>query len=122
MCYVTVATVDDIPPGTTKLVQVEGLPILIVNDRSQFYALQGLCGHQKLSLAKAMVWQGIIDCPWHHFQYDIRTGENVYPRCVYPLEALPHLHQQLQPLRTYPMRIVEQHVQVKIEHELLSNK
>jgi len=114
VCYISVAKIDDIPPGTTKLVQVENLPILIVNDRGQFYALQGLCGHQQRSLAKATVWQGLIDCPWHHFQYDIRTGENVYPRCVYPLEALPHLRQQLEPLRTYSVRIVEQYVQVKI--------
>jgi len=115
VCYVTVARVEDIPPGKTQLVQVEGLSILIVNDRGEFFALQGLCGHQKLSLARATVWQGVVDCPWHHFQYEIRTGENVYPRCVYPLETLPHLHQQLAPLRIYPVRIVEQYVQVKIQ-------
>lgn len=87
--YVTVARAEEILPGQTRIVQLEQCLILLVNDRGTFYALQGLCGHQNLSLKGGKVWQGVLDCPWHHFQYDIRTGENLYPQRVYPLEALP---------------------------------
>lgn len=115
MCYVTVARVKEIPPGQTLMVEVDNCLILIVNDGGEFYALQGLCGHQNLSLANAKVWQGVLDCPWHHFQYDIRTGENLYPRRVYPLADLPQLRQQVLPLRTYQIRIVDCEVlQVKL--------
>ncbi len=24
----------------------------------------------------AVLWGPLIDCPWHHFQFDCRTGEN----------------------------------------------
>lgn len=114
MWYVTVARVEENPPGQTQMVQVGHCPILLVNDRGAFYALQGLCGHQSLSLVGAKVWQGVLDCPWHHFQYDISTGENLYPRRVYPLNALPQLLQQLCPLRTYPVRVVNEDVQVGV--------
>lgn len=112
--YVTVATVEEISPGQTRMLQVGQCPILLVNDRGSFYALQGLCGHQNLPLTGSKVWLGVLDCPWHHFQYDVRTGENLYPRRVYPMNALPHLRQQICPLRTYPVRVVDFDVQVGV--------
>ncbi len=114
MLYVTVAKVEEILPGQTRMLQVGRCPILIVNDQGKFYALQGLCGHQNLPLAGGKVYQGVLDCPWHHFQYDIRTGENLYPRRVYPLDALPYLRQQISPLRTYAVRVVDEQVQVEV--------
>ncbi len=115
MRYVTVTRVENLPPGQTRMVDVGQCPILLVNDQGVFYALQGLCGHQNLPLAGGKVWQGVLDCPWHHFQYDIRTGENLYPRRVYPLNALPHLRQQICSLRTYPVRVVNEEVQVGVQ-------
>jgi 3-phenylpropionate/trans-cinnamate dioxygenase ferredoxin component len=112
--YVTVARVEEIPLGQTRMVQVGICPILLVNDLGEFHALQGLCGHQNLPLAGAKVWQGVLDCPWHHFQYDIRTGENLYPKRIYPLNALPKLREQISSLRIYPVRIVDGKVQVRV--------
>lgn len=112
--YVTVAQTDDIPPGQTCLVKVGQCPILIINNRGEFHALQGLCPHQGLSLAGGEIWRGVLDCPWHHFQYDIHTGENLYPQRVYPLDSLPQLRQQIAPLKTYSVRIVNQEIQVEI--------
>lgn len=114
MWYVTLARVDEIPLLQTRMLQVGQCPLLLVNDRGAFYALQGLCGHQNLPLVGGKVWQGVLDCPWHHFQYDIRTGENLYPKLIYPLNALPHLRQQVCPLRTYAVRVVDKHVQVEV--------
>ena len=112
--YVTVARVEEILPGQTRMVEVEQCSILLVNDQGTFYALQGLCGHQNLPLVGGQVWRGVLDCPWHHFQYDIRTGENLYPRRVYPLNALPHLRQQVSSLMTYPVRVVDREVQLGV--------
>lgn len=32
----------------------------------------------------ATLWDNLIDCLFHHFQYDVKTGENYFPRNVYP--------------------------------------
>lgn len=114
MEYVTVARVEEVLPGQTLMVQLGQCSILLVNDGGTFYALQGLCAHQKLPLVGGQVWQGVLDCPRHHFQYDVRTGENLYPRRVYPLNALPHLHNQTGSLRTYPVRVFDGNVQVEV--------
>lgn len=78
-------------------------PILVIDEAGEFFALAG-----------AQAWRGVLGCPWHHFQYDIRTGKNLYPRRVYPLETLPHLNQQILPLQTYPVRILNQVIPIKI--------
>lgn len=114
MGYITVAKQAEIAIGQMRLVEVGQCAILLLNQGGTFYALQGFCPHQGLSLLGGQVWQGVLDCPWHHFQYDIHTGENLYPRCVYPLDALPHLRQQIAALKTYPVRIVDQNIQVDI--------
>jgi nitrite reductase/ring-hydroxylating ferredoxin subunit len=114
MQYVTVVRVEEILPGQTRMVQVGQYSVLLVNDGGAFYALQGLCAHQKLPLVGGQVWQGVLDCPWHHFQYDIQTGENLYPRRVYPLDALPYLRDQISPLHTYPVQVVDGNVQVGV--------
>jgi len=46
----------------------------------------------------------LLDCPWHHFQYDVRTGENHFPRNVYPAD-IPQLRAELRPLRKYPAEL-----------------
>jgi nitrite reductase/ring-hydroxylating ferredoxin subunit len=96
------------------MVQVGCCPILLVNDGGQFYALQGFCRHQNLPLVGGVVWNGVLDCPWHHFQYDIRTGKNLYPQCVYPVNAIPRLQNQLRPLQTYPVQVEDKTVRVGV--------
>jgi nitrite reductase/ring-hydroxylating ferredoxin subunit len=116
MEFVTVARAAEVAPGQTRSIQTGGRLILLVNDGGTFYALQGLCGHQNLPPSRGRFWQGTIDCPWHHFQYDLKTGENLYPRRIYPLDALPRLRQQVQPLQTYPVRVVNGELQVGLSN------
>ncbi len=112
--YVDCTTLDQLAPGASKLFWVDAWPILIINEQGQIYALYGLCGHQHLSLEGGQVWQGVIDCPWHHFQYDLKTGENLYPKRVYPLQHLPHLGEQVKSLPTFPVRLMNHRIQVGV--------
>ncbi|NJL35912.1 MAG: Rieske 2Fe-2S domain-containing protein [Leptolyngbyaceae cyanobacterium SM1_4_3] len=114
LTYITVAKVEEVLPGQSRPIQLGQCSILLINEAGSFYALQGVCPHQDLPLADGKIWKGVLDCPWHHFQYDIRTGENLYPRRVYPLRTLPHLCDQVRSLQTYPVQIVGQEVQVGI--------
>lgn len=114
MEYIPVATLEEIPSGQTKMVQVGQCSILMIHAEGTFYAVQGWCAHQQFPLTNAEIWRGVLDCPWHHFQYDIRTGENLYPKCVYPLAAVPRLQSQIAALQTYAVRVVDQEIQVAI--------
>jgi 3-phenylpropionate/trans-cinnamate dioxygenase ferredoxin subunit len=111
---IRVVRVEEVAPGATKLVCVEGTPVVLVNDDGRVYALYGLCSHQHQPLAGGKVWKGVLDCPWHHFQWDLKTGENLYPRRVYPLNAMPHLRDQVRTLPTYEVTIVDGFVDVEM--------
>jgi len=43
---------------------------------------------------------GAIDCPRHHYLYDLRTGANRYPHDVFPAA----LAAKLAPLPLYPAK------------------
>ena len=60
-----------------------------------------------------MLWDHLIDCPFHHFQYDVRTGENVFPKNVYPPDV-SYLQQQLRPLQTYPVKVEDGEIWVDV--------
>jgi nitrite reductase/ring-hydroxylating ferredoxin subunit len=95
---------EEIPPGTTRFFRVGENPLIVANVEGEFHALYGICSHQNLPLEGAKLWDHCLDCPWHHFLWDVRTGENRYPSNVYPPD-LPHLREQCRPLPRYPVEI-----------------
>ncbi|MCU1337057.1 MAG: hypothetical protein JWO19_2638 [Bryobacterales bacterium] len=78
--------------------------MILANYDGGIYALTGICPHRNNPLEGAILWDHLIDCPFHHFQYDVRTGENHFPRNVYPPD-LPRLQTQLRPLKVFPVKI-----------------
>ena len=87
-----IGTVDEIPPGERKLVILEGREIGVFNVHGEFYALRNRCPHQGGALCKGRVSgfvtarvpgeyeytrKGeILRCPWHGWEYDIKTGQS----------------------------------------------
>lgn len=106
--------VDEIPPGRTAFCCPAGKPVLLANWSGAFFALDGLCPHRRNPLEGAVLWDHLVDCPWHHFQYDVRTGQNHYPKNVYPNDY-PALQEQLQPLRTYRVELRGPEIWVELE-------
>lgn len=114
IAYVPVARSQEVPEGGTRLVRAGRRPILLVRAEGRLYALHGLCSHQGLPLEGGSVWRGLLECPWHHFQFDLASGENVYPKRVYPLRVRPDLRRQVRTLRTYPVRERKGRIEVGI--------
>ena len=87
-----VATVDEIGPGRNKVVTVKGREIVVFNVKGEFFALLNRCPHQGAPLAHGklvglaesdmpgryrMSRAGeMLRCPWHGWEYDIRTGQS----------------------------------------------
>ncbi len=104
-----VARAEEIPPGGRKIVRVVGRgEIGIFNVDGAFYALKNTCAHQgsRVCLGKIVgtalpsdVYEyrygregEILRCPWHEWEYDIKTGESVFDPKVrvttYPVEVV----------------------------------
>ncbi len=94
-----VATVDEIPPGGRKIVEVGGRSIGVFNIAGEYYALRNSCPHEGGPLCVGPICgfvssempgeyqysrEGeILRCPWHGWEFDIKTGQSWFdPRRV----------------------------------------
>ncbi len=55
-----VASVDEIPPGGRKIVEVAGQSVGIFNVDGEFFALRNRCPHQRGPLCEGKLW-GILE-------------------------------------------------------------
>jgi nitrite reductase (NADH) small subunit len=72
--FVTVARVSELPSKRGRQVTVDGCWVALFNVDGAYYALDALCLHQGGPLAEGTLGQCIVTCPWHGWQYDVRTG------------------------------------------------
>jgi nitrite reductase/ring-hydroxylating ferredoxin subunit len=87
-----VARASELPPGARKLVQLNGRGVVVFNIKGEFFALSDQCPHKGASLSggklTGLVESGepgdytytrageIVRCPWHGWEFDIRTGRS----------------------------------------------
>lgn len=87
-----VARASELPPGGRKLVQLNGRGVVVFNIKGEFFALSDQCPHKGASLSggklTGLVESGepgaykysrageIVRCPWHGWEFDIRTGRS----------------------------------------------
>ena len=87
-----VATAGEIGPGERKLVTVRGRPIAIFNLGGNYFGLLNRCPHQGGPICEGKITGliqasepgkyiyskagEIIRCPWHAWEFDIRTGQS----------------------------------------------
>ena len=75
--FVTVATTEDIPPGTGKTVEVHGVWIALFNVAGSFFAVDNTCPHAGGPIGEGRLIDDVVRCPWHGWEFNVRTGERV---------------------------------------------
>lgn len=70
------AAVSEIPEGTGKEFTAAGRIVALFHVQSQFHAIDGICAHQGGPIAKGQLDGEIVTCPWHGWQYDVRSGQH----------------------------------------------
>lgn len=74
--FIKVATVEEIPLGGSKLVEVDYVRIALFNLEGTLYAIEDVCTHDGGPLVEGEVLEGCqVMCPRHGARFDIRTGE-----------------------------------------------
>lgn len=74
--FVKLASLEDLPPGTSMEVEHDGTIFALFNLDGQVFAIDGICAHQGGPLAEGVRNGPIVTCPWHGWQFDVRTGQN----------------------------------------------
>lgn len=67
--------VIEIPDGGMLLGHVDQEPVLLVRRGEQVFATGTVCTHYHGPLAKGLVVNETLRCPWHHACFSLRTGE-----------------------------------------------
>jgi 3-phenylpropionate/trans-cinnamate dioxygenase ferredoxin subunit len=68
--------VEDLPEGSCKTVELpSGRELALYHVNGEFYASENWCPHKGAPLAEGTLCEHVIECDWHGWQFDVRTGE-----------------------------------------------
>ena len=85
--FFKVASVNEIPPGGKKLVEVDFLPVAIFNIGGKFLAVEDVCTHDGGPLAEGELEGDEIVCPRHGARFSVKTGEALSMPAYEPIEC-----------------------------------
>jgi nitrite reductase/ring-hydroxylating ferredoxin subunit/uncharacterized membrane protein len=85
--WVDVAAVDELKPGQMKLVHAGGRRIVLARTEEGYAACDDRCTHKGGPLSDGTLIFGVVACPWHGSQFDVRTGEVKAGPAAQPIET-----------------------------------
>jgi nitrite reductase/ring-hydroxylating ferredoxin subunit len=67
---------EDLPAGRSKTVELpDSHELALYNVGGEFYATENFCPHKGAPLAEGILCEHVVECSWHGWQFDVRTGE-----------------------------------------------
>ena len=100
--WVRVAGRGDLASGEVIGVEAGGRSIAIYDSDEGLFATDNICTHAYACLSDGWLDGQTIECPLHAARFDIRTGKVLDPPAT-------------EDLKTYPVRITDNEIQVKLE-------
>jgi nitrite reductase (NADH) small subunit len=83
---------SELERGSFLAATVEGKRVLVFDVEGKLYATSAVCAHQGGPLDRGLFEGAAITCPWHAWQFDVRTGEAIYDPgrgiATYPVEVV----------------------------------
>lgn len=72
----TVCRVEELPAGSCRTIDLsDGRELALYNVHGEFYATDNFCPHKGAPLAAGSLCGHVIECDWHGWEFDVRTGE-----------------------------------------------
>lgn len=71
---VEVAAAGELKPGQMKLVHANGRRVVLARTDDGHAACADRCSHKGGPLSDGVLACGVVTCPWHGSQFDVRTG------------------------------------------------
>jgi nitrite reductase/ring-hydroxylating ferredoxin subunit len=96
-----VASIDEVPAGRPKLVDIAGTRIVLARVGDTVYACSDVCSHRGGPLSEGKLNGARLACPWHGWMYDVRTGQ-----CLFPGRGAP--------VTVYPVRMDAEQISVEL--------
>ena len=103
MAEVEVGLLDELPPGSLKIVRAGEIAVGVYNLNGELYAIEDRCSHDDGPLCEGDFDpdEGVVVCPRHGANFDIRTGQALTLPAYLPVD-------------TFPVRVVDGIVKVDV--------
>ena len=98
--FIAVARANDVPEGTVRAVRAGEEEIALAHCDGGFYAVQPQCLHLQGPLGEGSLEGCVLTCPWHGWQYDVRTGRNEFDLAIQ--------------LKTYDVQVADGEIRVRV--------
>jgi 3-phenylpropionate/trans-cinnamate dioxygenase ferredoxin subunit len=102
--FITVAAVDQLPPGERLVAAVDELYIAVFNVGGRLYAIEDACTHDDGPLIEGRLIDDPdnpkIECDRHGATFELKTGKPTFPAVL--------------PARRFPVRIEGDEIQIDI--------
>lgn len=69
-------SISEVPPDAGRECVAGDRIVAVFQVDGEFYALDGICPHAGGPLAKGELNGCVITCPWHGWQFDVRSGQH----------------------------------------------
>src|SRR6266496_862731 len=69
--------IDQVADGEMLLGHAFGEQVLVARRGNELFAIGATCTHYGGPLAKGLMVNCTVRCPWHHARFDLRTGEAI---------------------------------------------
>ena len=70
------ASLDEVPAGQPKVVEVDGVRVVLARVGDAVYACGDVCTHRGGPLGEGKLNGARLACPWHGWMFDVRTGQH----------------------------------------------
>jgi nitrite reductase/ring-hydroxylating ferredoxin subunit len=71
-----VGATGDLRPGACIRVELpDGDELAVFNVDGEYYATENFCPHKGAPLSEGALCGHIVECGWHGWQFDVRSGE-----------------------------------------------
>jgi 3-phenylpropionate/trans-cinnamate dioxygenase ferredoxin subunit len=86
-----VCTVEELPEGERRIVEVDGIEIGVFNCGGELLAIEDRCSHDDGPLAEGELDLGActVECPRHGSLFDLRSGRPLTLPAFAPVETFP---------------------------------
>jgi len=96
-----VGAINHLKPGECARFELpDGDELAVYNVDGEYYATENFCPHKGAPLSEGVMCGHVVECGWHGWQFDVRTGE-----CLTVRETI----------KTYPLKIEDGAVVIEFE-------
>jgi nitrite reductase/ring-hydroxylating ferredoxin subunit len=87
--FMPIIRADQVPDNGLRVVETGGINLLLCNVAGTIYTFQNACAVGNLPLDESVLEDGILTCPCHGYQFDVRQKGRCLTDPNLRLESLP---------------------------------